>query len=88
MITLLSRVGQTEHTDCGTEDPTNYPDAGVFPDASAQGDGGGNGLDSYTGSACLCEAGISGAASVAGVWLLAAAAAVFFVLFRKRSKRS
>jgi GH15 family glucan-1,4-alpha-glucosidase len=84
VLTLLDRVGQMEHTDCGSEDPTMYPDAGAFPDGGFGTDGG-NGLDAYTGSACLCRAGVSGATTgVTGVGVLAGLFAVLVVWSRKR----
>ena len=84
VLTLLDRVGQAEHTDCGTDDPTMYPDAGAFPDGGFGADGG-NGLDAYTGSACLCRAGTSGAIEgTTGVGVLAALFALVVVFARRR----
>ncbi|MCB9563246.1 MAG: hypothetical protein H6708_22845 [Kofleriaceae bacterium] len=56
-MTLLDRAGLMEHTDCGEQDPEDYPDAGVV----IGGDGGpdGPGADDLgrTGLACACSGG-------------------------------
>ncbi len=58
MLTILSRAGHFEYTDCGTEEPPVPGDGGPsYIDAGPEVDGGGAGFDSRTGVACVCTTG-------------------------------
>jgi GH15 family glucan-1,4-alpha-glucosidase len=86
MLTSLARAGQSEFTDCGTEDPVVPPDGGpMYIDAGPEIDGGpGAGLDEYTGTACVCR---SGRAGMAGGQLGVAGAGLLLALALRRRRR-
>jgi len=85
ILTTLARAGLHGHSDCGTVDPADYPDAGagLYVDAGPEGDGGASGFSGRTGTACLCNAesgGGSGVGTVAIVLLVG-----FFFSRRRRA---
>jgi hypothetical protein len=75
VLTTLARAGYLERTDCGTEKPPEPGDAGVpeYPDGGVLDgvDAGGAALDGYSGTACVCRAGVGRGAGVpAGAFVL------------------
>ncbi len=77
MLTMLDRVQLYEHTDCGDEDLSDYPDAGaVIPTGGDA--GAGNGETGRTGIACACNGGPGSGGTAVALFVVA------LVVTRKR----